>query len=200
MLCEHPARAECNDPIRSPAERPRQRLEGKSHHGQVTGGAQRHWFPPVTVQAAPLPAAQVATRQTETRCNTRRLDGSWTQPSHHSTSAQPAHEHSPHIHPSHAFSHPADTRHRALCARHRVHRLILCSKWLPHMVRSVLILSEREEHWRVWVPVRHNGAAWGLVMQHCCIAAGVTRLGGPPREALYTVALRDGSSSTEPSQ
>jgi hypothetical protein len=44
---------------------------------------------------------------------------------------------------------------------------------------------------RVW-GVRHGGAAWGLVMQYCGIAAGVTRrwLGGPPREALYTVALR----------
>jgi hypothetical protein len=29
---------------------------------------------------------------------------------------------------------------------------------------------------RVW-GVRHGGAAWGLVMQHCGIAAGVTRLG-----------------------
>ena len=29
---------------------------------------------------------------------------------------------------------------------------------------------------RVW-GVRHGGAAWGLVMQHCDIAAGVTRLG-----------------------
>jgi hypothetical protein len=29
---------------------------------------------------------------------------------------------------------------------------------------------------RVW-GVRHDGAAWGLVMQHCGIAAGVTRLG-----------------------
>ena len=116
MLSEHPAGAECNDPIQSPAVRPRQLHEGKPHHGQVTGGAQRHWFPPVTVQAAPLPAAQVATRQTETRCNTRRLDGSWTQPSHHSTSAQPAHEHSPRTQSSHTCSHPADTRHRPLCA------------------------------------------------------------------------------------
>jgi hypothetical protein len=29
---------------------------------------------------------------------------------------------------------------------------------------------------RVW-GVRHGGAAWGLVMQHCGIAAEVTRLG-----------------------
>jgi hypothetical protein len=28
----------------------------------------------------------------------------------------------------------------------------------------------REVHWRVW-GVRHGGAAWGLVMQHCGIAA-----------------------------
>jgi hypothetical protein len=36
---------------------------------------------------------------------------------------------------------------------------------------------------------RHGGTAWGLVMQHCGIAAEVTRLGGPPREALFTAAL-----------
>jgi hypothetical protein len=32
----------------------------------------------------------------------------------------------------------------------------------------------------------------GLVMQHCGVASEVNtaRLGGPPREALYTVALR----------
>jgi hypothetical protein len=37
-----------------------------------------------------------------------------------------------------------------------------------------------------------HGAAWGHGIQHFGIAAGVTRLsfGGPPREALYTVALR----------
>jgi hypothetical protein len=29
---------------------------------------------------------------------------------------------------------------------------------------------------RVW-GVRHGGTAWGLVMQHCGIAAGVTQLG-----------------------
>jgi hypothetical protein len=52
----------------------------------------------------------------------------------------------------------------------------------------------REVHWRVvegvYRLVRHSGAAGRLVMQHCGIAAGVTRLGGPPREALYTVTLR----------
>jgi hypothetical protein len=46
---------------------------------------------------------------------------------------------------------------------------------------------------RVW-GVRH-GTAWGLVLQHCgtslyCSWGYTARLGGPPREALYTVALR----------
>jgi hypothetical protein len=36
----------------------------------------------------------------------------------------------------------------------------------------------------------YDTAVWVLVMQHCGIAAEVTRLGGPPHEALYTVALR----------
>ena len=50
----------------------------------------------------------------------------------------------------------------------------------------------REVHWRVVRGVRHGGVAWRLVMQHCGIAAEVTRpgVGGPPREALYTFALR----------
>jgi hypothetical protein len=55
-------------------------------------------------------------------------------------------------------------------------------------------LRVKEVRWkvarRVW-GARHDGAACWLVMQHCGIAAGVTRLGSPPREALHTVALRD---------
>jgi hypothetical protein len=35
----------------------------------------------------------------------------------------------------------------------------------------------REVHRRLMRGVRHNGAAWGLVMQHCGIAAEVTRRG-----------------------
>jgi hypothetical protein len=48
----------------------------------------------------------------------------------------------------------------------------------------------REVHWRVMRSLRHGDTAWEMVMQHCGIAAGVTRLGGPLHAPLYTVALR----------
>jgi hypothetical protein len=55
-------------------------------------------------------------------------------------------------------------------------------------------LRVREVHWmvmRVW-GVRHGGVAWWLCHAALwyCSWGYTARLGGPPREALYTVALR----------
>ena len=163
MLCEHPARAECNNPMEPLRCDPVNSSKGNritACAGCWWSAAQRHWFPPVTVQAAPLPAAQVIGSNSPNRDQAHATRAAWMDPGRSRlTTAPQQHEHSPRTQSSHTCSHPADERHRALCARHRVHRLILCSKWLPHMVRSVLILSEREEHWGVWVPVQHDGAA-----------------------------------------
>jgi hypothetical protein len=56
---------------------------------------------------------------------------------------------------------------------------MVCVRWVGHAGTPARV---REVRWRVW----------GLVMQHCgyCSWGYMARLGGPPREALYTVALR----------
>ena len=48
---------------------------------------------------------------------------------------------------------------------------------LTHIESAGTPARVREVHWRVIRSVRHGGVAWGLVMQHCGIAAAVTRLG-----------------------
>jgi hypothetical protein len=48
---------------------------------------------------------------------------------------------------------------------------------LTHIESAGTPARVREVHWRVMWGVRHGGAAGRLVMQHCGIAAEVTRLG-----------------------
>jgi hypothetical protein len=48
---------------------------------------------------------------------------------------------------------------------------------LTHIESAGTPVRVREVHRRLMRGVRHNGAAWGLVMQHCGIAAEVTRRG-----------------------
>ena len=122
MLWEHPARAECNNPMEPLRCDPVNSSKGNritACAGCWWSAAQRHWFPPVTVQAAPLPAAQVIGSNSPNRDQVHATRAARMDPGRSCLTTapqQPAHEHSPRTQSSHTCSHPADERHRALCA------------------------------------------------------------------------------------
>jgi hypothetical protein len=67
--------------------------------------------------------------------------------------------------------------HRSECSSVTDDGMRAVATSLTHIESAGTPARVREVHWRVVRGVRHGGVAWRLVMQHCGIAAGVTRLG-----------------------
>jgi aspartate aminotransferase-like enzyme len=67
--------------------------------------------------------------------------------------------------------------HLSECSSVTVDGMRAMATSLTHIESAGTPARVREMHWRVMRGVRHGGAAWGLVMQYCGIAAAVTWLG-----------------------